>query len=230
MRSGLLIAVVGPDAAGKTTTARKLKEELARMGPVHTAHLGWPPPTHLSGPLRITVRLLRKVLAFLKGHRSAIGNEAAFPRIQSLLHLLTSWERRALARTCQRLSRNGAIVITDRYPGIKPGSSSGLSPQPASSRIGQLFHRCERAIYRSVPEPDVVIRIRAPLEVCLQRNRERPEPKPDHVIRSSHLLADSATFVGSKIVDIDGTRAPNANVEDVLRRLDAKSHVRSMSA
>jgi thymidylate kinase len=112
---GILIALVGPDASGKTSLALAVLERLAtnqRRG--RYIHLGWPSQTALSSVLRLCLLGLRKVLALLRGWRTAIGREHEFPRIEACLILLMATEREQAVRKARRDVRNGWVVIADR--------------------------------------------------------------------------------------------------------------------
>jgi len=200
--SGLLVAVIGPDAAGKTALTAGLTEALGAQRRVISMHLGTPPETMVSQPLRVASRVLHRLSA--TGARTS-GRTAHAALYLRALALAVS--RSAAVGRAHRLAARGEVVITDRYPGRVPGSASGPSIAPAAtSKIGGLLARLERSLYRRMPPPHLIVRVRVPVEECTKRNATRATPKAEATIRASHEACELVRFPGVAELDVDNTR------------------------
>lgn len=188
-KPGLVVAIIGPDAAGKTTLAAGLAAACRAERDVAVVHLGSPPVRPASGTARL---ILRGIRWFTR--RLGITRELAWFEVASAL--LDAADRRALARRVQFMATAGTMVITDRYPGQVAGAASG----PRLRADGGWFQRwsaaTELGLYQSIPAPDLVIRLRVPLGETLRRNAERDVPKPEAMIRRSHEAATLVEYPG----------------------------------
>jgi thymidylate kinase len=143
-RLGPVVAVVGPDGAGKGTVIARLAEEI----PVETKvlYLGWRKKDGVRrakernarpGPLLeaafVVKGWLRAVLILLGGYGSA-------------------WR--------------GAIVLCDRHP------VEGLAVRPRQSALGHRLESF--LLSRLTPWPDAVVVLDAPTEVLVARKPEHP--------------------------------------------------------
>ena len=200
--AGVVVAVIGPDAAGKTAIAAGLSEALGAQRRVISMHLGTPPETLASRPLRLASRVLHRLSATDAGQSSRTGRAALYLRALAL-----AVSRRAAVGRAHKLAVRGLLVITDRYPGREPGSASGPSIAPAAtSRLGGALARLERSLYRRMPPPHVVVRVRVPVDECMRRNATRATPKAEATIRASHRAAELVRFPGVAELDADNTR------------------------
>lgn len=214
-RRGAVIALVGPDASGKTTLSRALTARFGETRPVASLHLGGPPRgTWLTRWPRVAVEAARKIVRVFHGDRSFTGIAQRYPVFQAALDLLTALDRRMLVRRCHRLAARGTLVFTDRYPGRDRGAASGprlLRRGPAPARA---LRSLELRVYRSLPVPHLVLTLRAPVELTVRRNAVRERPKPVGVIRRSHRRAELLAFPGATEATIDGAAPVDAMVAD----------------
>ena len=200
--SGLVVAVIGPDAAGKTTIAAGLSEALGAHRRVISMHLGTPPETLASRPLHLASRVLHRLSATDAAQSSRTGRAALYLRALAL-----AVSRRAAVGRAHRLAARGLLVITDRYPCREPTSSMGPSIAPAAtSKIGGLLARLESTLYRRMPPPNLVVRVHVPVEECARRNATRATPKAEATIRASYEACELVRFPGVAELDVDNTR------------------------
>jgi thymidylate kinase len=215
---GLIIAFVGPDAAGKTTLCKMLVERLSDTGRVLHVKPGYPPPRPLTGLLRFVLRCVRKSLRVVTRvfARRAPGGE--YPRIAAVLQLLEAFERRALARWCVRQARRGTLVIADRWPGRAPGAANGPVIQGVGWFVNRVLGGLERRVHASIPAPDVLIRMTLSVEETVRRNQSRAEPKPECVVRESHAATSQLRYTGAFEMTLDN-HGPESEVLADLERI-----------
>ncbi|MEZ4683882.1 MAG: hypothetical protein R2932_57700 [Caldilineaceae bacterium] len=93
-----------------------------------------------------------------------------------------AWDRYRLLRSVRRLADRGELVICDRYPSVTVGAVDSprlklwTGEERTSPIVRALYNRIvqlEHALYRRMPDPDVVIRLTVSLEIAKQRNRNR---------------------------------------------------------
>jgi predicted ATP-grasp superfamily ATP-dependent carboligase/thymidylate kinase len=179
-RSGLTVALIGPDGAGKTSVARRLAEVLPP--PVTYLYMGVnPDSSNLLLPSTRLVHSIRRARGSTPdtaGPRDSRRPDHAPPRsrakrslrsARSFLRLANrlaeEWQR-ALVASVQR--RRGSIVIFDRhffadyyaYDVAAPGRRS------ASRRLHGFV------LERLYPKPDLVLYLDAPAETLLRRKGE----------------------------------------------------------
>lgn len=218
---GAVIAFVGPDGSGKSTLCRALLDRLCATRAVTSVHLGGPPRgTWLTRWPRVAVLTMRKLPRLLRGERSLSGVAGRYPGFQAALDLLTAVDRRLLVRRCHRLARSGMVVLTDRYPGSIAGSASGPRSRRQAGGLARALRRVELRIYRALPHPDLVVRLNAPVEVTVQRNAARARPKPERLIRASHVRAARLRFPGVPELLVDSTAPMEATITEVCDALE----------
>ncbi len=231
---GVVIAIVGADASGKSTLVRDTVDWLGGALATRHAHVGKPPTRLETLPFRLARPAARRMATFLKagrastktGSASAKGSDSV-PRMKrhgamaSVRALSLAWERNRLVRRIHRWARKGYVVVCDRYTSLVPGamdsprlaadSRAHRAPRPTASA------RLERRLYAANPPPDLVIRLTVPIEVALERNRQRGkgEVHSDEDLIARHegfhrwriegLAVDSVTIDTSE--DLEATRA-----------------------
>lgn len=209
---GRVIALIGPDAAGKTTLATALAASLGTSREIRVIHLGSPPVTLATALSRRLLRLWGRLFGPRNGRQRG-------PVLQAAFSLLDAIERRTMARVCHAEARNGLLVLTDRFPGRVAGSATGPRIPPDGSRILRWLANAEARIYQSIPVPDLIIRVEVPLEETLRRNAERPEPKNENVVRASHEAASRLRFPGVPEISVDNQRPRREVLHELVERV-----------
>jgi predicted ATP-grasp superfamily ATP-dependent carboligase/thymidylate kinase len=179
-RSGLTVALIGPDGAGKTSVARRLAEVLPP--PVTYLYMGVnPDSSNLLLPSTRLVHAIRRARGAAPdaaGPRDSRGPDRALPKstakrslrsARSFLRLANrlaeEWQR-ALVASVQR--RRGSIVIFDRhfFADYYAYDVAAHGRRSASRRLHGFV------LARLYPKPDLVLYLDAPAETLLRRKGE----------------------------------------------------------
>lgn len=185
---GVVVALVGPDATGKSTLASDVVNLLRPHLRVDRVHLGKPPPSPWTWGVNMGVRVLQTV----RGRRPRWKPKALeAPGAQSgrrvglatLLYAVRAvalaYDRRRALLRAVRLARQGAVVVCDRYPNQVVGAMDGPrlpADGPVRGVLSVPYHflaRREQRLYDRLPPPDVLIRLSVSIEEARRRNRER---------------------------------------------------------
>lgn len=212
-----LVAIIGPDGAGKTTTAHYLCSVIPNS---QYAYLGLG-----SGALGLKIRQLPWVGPMLERHISTKANRARTPgeRIPGPITagVIYLFGRLRMCRFLRMLQvrESGRLVICDRYPqaqiaGLNDGP--GLSSARASGWLTVWLARRERDLYTEMAHipPTLVIRLNVDAHTAWSR-------KPDHdlaLIERKVAATAALTFTGARVVEVDA-RLPQAQVHAICRQL-----------
>ena len=146
---------------------------------------------------------LKKIIKLYSPKSSSTeSNTIALNKPNPVVSLLDSIDRRHTMKKYFRMLMQGAIVITDRYPSV---SMDGPRIDGKSSFLRYLS-KLEVNNYLNIPQPDLVIKAEAPLEVTLKRNSERDKPEPEEFVRMRYKLARQIDFKFSQMVSVDTTQ------------------------
>jgi thymidylate kinase len=210
---GAVIAFVGPEATGKSTLVREVAGWLGGAFEVRSIHLGKPPSTWLTLLPNLAVPLLRRRLPGQRTTRiEGAQGDAGAGRVSLLFGLravLDAWDRRALATGAHRAARRGRVVLCDRYPSTVVGAmdSPRLRAPPEDGWRGRLLRRLralERRLYSQIPPPDTVLRLTVPVDVAIERNRERQKKgkETDRYVAERHARRVIPEF-SARTVELD---------------------------
>jgi thymidylate kinase len=198
---------------------------------VNTVHAGKPPSTLITAPINFLLalyhRLRGKSRSAGKGEEgSATGSAVRAKRknINSLIYAIRAvclaWDRRALLWRVRRASANGEIVVCDRYPTQATGmmDSPRLQEDPTQkgllSSIYNGLARTERSLYRYIPPPDVVLRLKVSFETAKKRNAARDILDDELYLQSRHQQAKEWFMPGTRAIqDID----TDLSLEETIR-------------
>jgi thymidylate kinase len=189
---GRVIALVGSDGSGKSTTADALEGWLSPVFSVTRIHLGKPRRSVSWLALRSLIHAGRRLgLVDAPPHAQAgdVRPSAPAQGLRRRMVVLTMRDRRRAAARARRLADGGGIVLCDRYP------VSELSVD----RLGDDDE---------LPRPDLVIALRVTPEVAMRR---RPDADRRMLEARAREVMD-ATW-GPDVVVIDATLP----FDDVLR-------------
>jgi hypothetical protein len=70
-------------------------------------------------------------------------------------------------------------------------------------------------MYAAIPPADVVFHLWAPLDVTLQRNRDREKTEPEELVALRHRQAGMMRFDGCPVHRIDTTRPLSQSLHEV---------------
>jgi thymidylate kinase len=222
LSGGTIVAIVGADATGKSTLVSETSRWLRRNFVVNTVHAGKPPSTLLTVPINFLLalhrRLRRRSRSARKLEKDSSSNAAVVHTEQKGLNSLIyairavclAWDRRTLLWKVRRASANGEIVVCDRYPtnatGMmdSPRSLVDLTQKGLVSSIYNWLARMERSLYRQIPPPDIVLRLKVSLETAKKRNAAREILDDEIYLQNRHQQAKEWFMPGTRsIQDID---------------------------
>lgn len=178
---GAIVALVGPKGTGKSTLSARMAAELGRHLAIRPIHSGKPPATALTAVPRLFLPLARRLLP----HERLSEYERLERRTRhtySLFHVARmcqlAYDRSRLLSRAFRAAAGGAVVISDRYPSPTLGAIDSRSfddgaIEEAGSWLKRMLMRWERALYRDMPAPDIVVRLVAPVDVAIARDALR---------------------------------------------------------
>lgn len=238
---GAVIAFVGPEATGKSTLVSESENWLNKIFSVTSIHAGKPPSSFLTYPLNVFLPLLRKLLPALRtsrleGHVSINSQSSVISAeshgSSSLLYALRSvalaWDRRKLLVKAKRYAANGKIVICDRYPSATTGAmdSPRLTATRASKKFGSFIYNklahLETRLYKQIPVPDLVLRLKVSVETAKQRNKDRikKDKESNEYVESRHLKNKDWQVAGkTSICDIDTNQSLDETILLVKKRI-----------
>ncbi len=214
---GAIIAFVGSEATGKSTTIDEIDRWLSAHFNVRRVHVGKPPSTLLTALPNLLLPAFRALvpeqrLTRMEADRTPPRQEALaagrFPLLFGARAVFLAHDRAALLARALRRSANGTIILCDRYPssdhgapdGAQLGDPSWLAP---NERLRRFLAGREAALYRKIPLPDLVVHLTAPLEVTLARNRARAKFEDEAYVRRRHGRSSALRFDRARIHSID---------------------------
>jgi len=233
---GTVVAIVGADATGKSTLVRETSHWLRKNFVVNTVHAGKPPSTALTLPVNILLALYRRFKhgsqsvgrpekgVLLEEGEQGAGGRGFGSLIYAVRAVCLAWDRRALLLKVRRASAHGEIVVCDRYPTNAIGmmDSPRLLEYPKGRRgltsIYAWLAKVERTIYRKIPPPDIVLRLRVSLEIARQRNATREGADGDAYLQNRHQQARGWFMEGTRFIQDIDTDLPLADTILAVRQ------------
>ena len=183
---GRSVAVVGIDGSGKSTVIQALTDTFGWRLNVATLYLGSARPGLGTASVQTMARVARRANTFARRHMDERNPMAQLSTAVAdvgvgLRALAEARERSRRIRLGMRLAADGWLVLYDRYPmpglavGERDMDASRLefgSADPASWRA--LLARRERAMYRNLPSPDLLITLQ--VDPATARSRKGAAP------------------------------------------------------
>lgn len=211
---GLIVALVGPKATGKSTLTSEIARYFGRHLDVVRMHVGKPVPTVSTWIVHMLVPIARRLLPGETSgayETTARRSERRYSLLFVLRMALLAHDRRILLRRAQRIAAGGGLVICDRYPSVTVGAIDSScfddgAIEKSGSRLKRRLMLWERSIYRSLPQPGLVIRLAAPIETAICRDASRRKeggPQADAVRRRWTLEVDGEFAANVVVVETD---------------------------
>lgn len=211
LRGGVVLALVGGDGAGKSTSVRALFAWLSGDFAVMQAHLGRPPRSLVTllvgGALKVSTWLAR------------LGPAGRPSYLELLRTVCTARDRYNLYVSARRFAAAGGIALCERYPvaqnrsivgpGI-PALLEGISP----SRLATLLLEWEASYYRRILPPDVLLVLRVHPEIAVRRKTDEPA---DYV-RTRARIVWNTHWTGTRAHLVNADRS-FADVVDELKAI-----------
>lgn len=214
-RTGLTVALVGGDGAGKSTAVGGVCAWLDGTFVVHRTHLGRPRPSLLTLALKGSIAVARRLTGrpwSVKPVDPRTAGPEDFPGLSvALWHVMTARDRLRDYRKLRRVSDAGGIVVSDRWPlpqlrlmdGSRVGWVLDQSEQP-ESRMVRWLARAERRMYSRIAAPDLLVVLSLDPEHAVLR---RPEDEPEYVrARNGEVYETDWSPLGAVVVDATQSR------------------------
>jgi thymidylate kinase len=223
---GMIVALVGPKATGKSTVGHVLATRLGLHLDVLRIHAGKPPATALTLLPRLLVPAAR--LLFSKERTGEYEKpERRREKRYSLLYILRmtllAYDRRKLLSRALRAATAGCVVISDRYPSESVGAIDSCCFDEAalakcSNPLNRWLMNQERALYKGLPKPDLLLRLEAPIETTIERDAQRlKQGGPDAAaVRRRWELESRPECSGTPAIRIDTSRPLDETVRTVV--------------
>lgn len=225
-RGGTIVALVGPKATGKSTIGRVLATRLGLYVDVLRIHAGKPPATALTLLPRLLVPAARLLISnertgeYEKPERR---REKQYSLLYILRMTLLAYDRRKLLSRALQAATSGSIVISDRYPSESVGTIDSCCFDEAalancSSPLKRWLMNQERALYKGLPKPDLLLRLTAPIETAIERDARRlKQDGPDEAaVRRRWELESRPEFSGTPEIRVDTNRQLDETIRTVV--------------
>ena len=230
LTGGKIIAMVGPQATGKSTLAAALKGWLGQELAVRTIHAGKPPATWITFLPSVLIPLLKSLLpgySTVKIEKeSEDENFSEFPLVYLVRKIMLAHERYRLLRSVYQQSRNGKLIISDRYPSDVVGAIDGATFRDEAikrerSSVKRFLMQWERSIYRKICPPDLVLQLTVPVEKAVARNQTRDKKggQTSEYVRTRHSMQLVPEFLYAPVIQISTDRDFEETLIEVKRKV-----------
>jgi hypothetical protein len=222
-RTGASVAIVGGDGAGKSTAVDGTVAWLAGPFRVRRLHLGKPRPSFVTlavkGPMYIarSVGLLPSTWVTIDPRTAT---PADFPgNTWALWHLLTARDRLRDYRRSRRVSDNGGIVVSDRWPLDQitlmdgPRTTWTLQSPAAFSATTLRIARAEQKVYSQIAPPDILVVLRIDPEVAVARRSD----EESSYVRARNTEVRDVDWSSTHAVVLDAEMPPDAVLAAIRR-------------
>ena len=224
---GLVVAILGSDGAGKSTTLEYVRKEFGKKIDVVSIYFGSGDGS--SSLLRKPMKLVAKRVGG-KGVGHAADKEYAERKHISLKSRLYSiakviWavelakEKKKKYRKMIKARNNGLLVLTDRYPqSDMPGASDGPLLYRYKNGRGLLnkLSCWEQKIYESfsLNGPDVAIKLVVPSEIAIKR---KPEMTVEEIDKKRSIVVNMK--VAERSIVVDTSRSFEITRSEVMKEI-----------
>ncbi len=227
---GTIIAVVGPDATGKSTVVDMLSSWLSEHYMVCTVHAGRPPSSVVTWLPNKIMPLLRSYMPrYRTGNIEAEVQEKGGSELKGirlsifiLRSLMIAFDRMRLLTGIYRQATRGGLVICDRYPTPVLGAMDSVQVDKsldavAGNRLFRFLAENESMMYRRMPPPDVVVQLTVPVETALVRNesRDKDGAEDEKWVRRRHKQSELQRYPESRTFLVDTSQS----LDDTLLKI-----------
>lgn len=210
---GTVVALVGGDGAGKSTSAAELAGWLAPHVASIRAHLGHPPRSvftlAVGGALKIEQWLIQRL-----GRQSGAASH-----LELLRYVCAARDCYRLYRRVHRFAAAGGVAVCERYPvpqvraHVGPCIPALIPTDP--TLLARLLQVTEGVYYGRILAPDVLFVLRLDPELAVLRKPDEPA----NYVRNRVRAACEADWSGSCAQLVDASRTFPEVLNDLKSRL-----------
>jgi hypothetical protein len=218
---GCVVAIVGVDGSGKSTSVSAMREWLSVKIDVVPIYFGTGDgrPSLLLRPLKLIAPLVTRMMKSKPNCASHGKISGATPgMLYSVLLMIwavaVALDKRKKLVDAQRGSHRGLFVLTDRYPQNEIVGFNDGPLLPRLTTVPRWLRRFEETTYARAGKmkPDLVIKLMVNPETAAER-----EPTMDPVVIRNRIAAlQRIEFAGARIVRVDAEQ-PLTEVLRVVR-------------
>ncbi|NNC60531.1 MAG: hypothetical protein HKO05_11140 [Erythrobacter sp.] len=217
LRTGAVIALIGPDGVGKSTQSRELAGFLGHRFRCVSIYLG----SNDGGWMRVRQRLpffQKEIAADGSSGTSRAAQRSWFhAHLSALWRLLIAGNRFVAQRRALRLAAKGVIVIADRWPqDLEAGILDGPSVAPSRRMpIARLIWSVEQRVYAlmAAQKPSLSIHLDCDFETSHQR---KPGDIAPAAFASRIALMERMRRADPQVVSVDARRIQDDVFADLL--------------
>jgi thymidylate kinase len=221
-----VIALTGPEASGKSTTASELCSWLRGAFASTSVHVGKPRSSWMSYLPRVARRLLKRTSKHFHSGRSRHRQPTSRQGwLFAFASLLLARDRTRACKSAFRDASRGHVVVCDRYPNTEIGTIDGPRIDPRANQgpfgfVWRWLSDIELGYYRGIPRPDICVQLSVPVDVAIRRNQERvkKDKETDEYLVERHLQFAASCASSPSVIQVDTAR-PRKNVMLELKRM-----------
>jgi thymidylate kinase len=220
---GMLIAIIGGDGSGKTTTVNDLRQKLSEEFDVIKVHMGKPSWSWITIVIRGMLKIGRSfgLYPFVKegSEPSLDTNSPSFPGYPWLIReVCTARDRYLDYKQARRFATNGGLVICDRFPLPQIKIMDGPQVERVTCGINtnsliKFLAALEHHYYQQIMLPDLLIVLRVDPEICVQRKTDETSDS----VRSRSQEIWNLDWCETPAHVIDGSRSKSQVSSDLLK-------------
>ena len=214
---GVIISFVGLDASGKSTMLNEIDKWLSKHFNIKKIHFGRPKSSVLTIIPNLIIKIYKKIKG--KGRISTSfvadgGNSTLF----ILRQVILAYDRYCLVLKARKLARKGNIVLIDRFKSETRGimDSHKLDPNRLGSwkRYAAIL---ENNLYIKIGDPNLVLHLKVPIEVALERNRNRQkiDKESDEELKLRYSVNQTLNYSADNYYLINSDKDFNAVVNEI---------------
>lgn len=203
--TGLLIAIVGGDGAGKTTLVDDLHSWLSETFEMSQVHMGKPDWSWSTWLVRgiLKIGTLLRLSRFEGDVFEEFHQPHGYPWF--FRSVCTARDRYLTYLRARRLASNGGLVLCDRFsfPGFMamdgPQCGQAISTLKKAGWLHDFLAKLEIFYYEQIRQPDLLIVLKVDPEVAIQRKRDESEASVR--ARSSEVWERDWTEKAAYVID-----------------------------
>tara|TARA_Y100001980_G_C14547148_1_gene327562 strand:+ start:590 stop:2071 length:1482 start_codon:yes stop_codon:yes gene_type:complete len=230
---GKVIAIVGSDATGKTTTVNVLSEWFGEHFNSLKIHAGLPPSnflTFLPNFFMPIFRVLTPKFKTTEVDASIANNNKELKGLKLLVYslrsLMIAYDRKKLLLRKRKIASKGTIVICDRYPTTDFDCMDSAQLHPNLLNIKESWflkkiQKLETKIYNQIPFPDVVIKLFVDIDIALMRNKSRKKigKEDDQYIRRRHMQNKKQNYPNSTVFEVNTVQSQEKTIREIKKNI-----------